>query len=118
MRDHVYSSIWTVISEVNPGQKKLENVWGFFVFLSCDSFVIHIIRQTFLDPSLFLHLSEGSSRVRLLSLYFCDFLKIIILLSFHSVFISQVQIMCFHSVMAAVTRKTLNFKDNKVEKKS
>lgn len=30
MRVHVYSSIWTVISEVNPGQKKLENVWGFF----------------------------------------------------------------------------------------
>lgn len=37
------------------------------------------------------------------------------------VFISQVQITCLHSVMAAVTKKalhTLNFKDNKVEKKS
>lgn len=37
------------------------------------------------------------------------------------VFISQVQITCFYSVMAAVTKKsqqTLNFKDNKVEKNS
>lgn len=37
------------------------------------------------------------------------------------VFISQVQITCFYSVMAAVTKKelqTLNFKDTKVEKKS
>lgn len=43
------------------------------------------------------------------------------LLSFYMVFISQVQITCFYSVMAAVTKKsqqTLNFKDNKVEKNS
>lgn len=39
----------------------------------------------------------------------------------YMVFISQVQITCFYSVMAAVTKKsqqTLNFKDNKVEKNS
>lgn len=37
------------------------------------------------------------------------------------VFIAQVQITCFYSVMLAVTNKalqTLNFKDTKVEKKS
>lgn len=41
--------------------------------------------------------------------------------SFDMVFISQVQITCFYSVMVAVTTKaqrTLNFKDNKVERKS
>lgn len=109
----------------------VSNLLLYLLFLKIDrlgaiSILVHVflyiicLKIYISDPKLPVHVSEGSNRAAQPLLYFFPRYSVFKPLSFHIVFISQVQITCFYSVMAALTkeaRQTLNFKDNKVEKK-